>query len=80
MARNRRYNVSAKGRIRSARRDRTSNGLRRRLNAAIRAGQEDTCVLEDALAEQEEHEASGSLLLFHIWLQETYPLPKLRLV
>jgi hypothetical protein len=71
-----RYNVSDKGRARSARYDRTAKGMRRKIEYDERRGR-NPYLQKDALAEREEYEASESTLPFHKWLDETYPLPKL---
>jgi hypothetical protein len=77
-ARHRRYNASAKGRARSARFDVTAAGIRRKIEYDERDGHE--CFIQrDRLLEREKYEASGSSLPFHEWLNETYPLPMLRL-
>lgn len=76
MTKDRRYNVSDKGRARSARYDKTAKGMRRKIDYDIRRGR-NPYFQKDALAEREEYELSGSSLSFVDWLNETYPLPKL---
>jgi hypothetical protein len=57
--------------------------MRRKIECDIRRGRDPEWILEgprgDALREREEYEASGTSLPFFDWLNETYPLPKLRM-
>jgi hypothetical protein len=71
------YRRSPKGQRRDQRYEKTAAGLRRRINYDKLRGR-DTRVLEDALAERAEYEASGSELSFVDWLEQTYPLPPFR--
>jgi hypothetical protein len=83
-ARHARYNETAKGWVRSNRYDHTAAGIRRKIESDIRRGRDPEWILEggrgDALRKREEYEASGTSLSFVDWLEETYPLPKLRML
>jgi hypothetical protein len=81
LARHRRYNQSDAGRERNASYDRAPKGrarkLRYEIQRAARLGYE-PYLRTAALGELTEYLASGSDLPFLQWLNETYPLPRLR--
>jgi hypothetical protein len=82
-ARHARYNASGKGWQRQQRYDNTAAGMRRKIRHDIEVrGRDEEWIWDgprgDELREREEYEASGSTLSFVDWLNEVYPLPRLR--
>ena len=82
-ARHERYNATGKGWARNNHYEHTAAGMRRKIECDIRRGRDPKWILDGSRAtrsaKREEYEASGTSLPFFDWLNETYPLPKLRM-
>jgi hypothetical protein len=82
-ARHERYNATGKGWARNNRYEHTAAGMRRKIECDIRRGRDPEWILDGSRATRSanarSYEASGTSLPFFDWLNETYPLPKLRM-
>jgi hypothetical protein len=77
LERQRRYNSSEKGRVRSERYEQTAAGIRRKIQSDQERGR-NPFIQKDRLGEVERYEASGSELSLNAWLMLNEPLPNVR--